>query len=57
LETIEARIIEETQYLISFIQVKLNAENRITDDETMEGLQKLVRAFEDQMEGVSNNLQ
>ena len=52
LETIEARIIEETQYLISFIQVKLNAENRITDEETMEGLQKLVRAFEEQMEEV-----
>jgi NAD(P)H-dependent FMN reductase len=52
LEVIEARIIEDTQYLISFIQVKLNAENTITDEETKEGLQKLIRAFEDQMEEV-----
>ena len=50
LETIEAKIPEETQYLISFIQVKLNTENKIIDDETMESIQKLITAFEDQME-------
>ncbi|MFI5185778.1 MAG: NADPH-dependent FMN reductase [Chitinophagales bacterium] len=50
LETIEAKIDEETQYLVSFIQVKLNAENKITDEQTMIDIQKLVRAFEEQME-------
>ena len=50
LETIDAKIAEEAQYLISFIQVKLNAENKIIDDETMENIQKLISAFEDQME-------
>ena len=53
LQIIDAKINEETQYLISFIQVKLNSENRITDEQTMTDLQKLIGAFEEQMENVN----
>jgi len=51
LETIEAKIVEETQYVIPFIQVKVNAQSQITDDETMSEIQKLVSAFQEQMDG------
>jgi chromate reductase, NAD(P)H dehydrogenase (quinone) len=50
LQVIDARINEETQYLISFIQVKLNAENKITDEQTMNDIQKLIGAFAEEME-------
>ena len=49
LQIIDARINEETQYLISFIQVKLNSENKITDEQTMSDIQRLIVAFEEQM--------
>ena len=50
LQVIDARINEETQYLISFIQVKLNSENKITDEQTMSDIQKLIGAFAEEME-------
>src|SRR6478736_5727872 len=53
LQVIDARINEETQYLISFIQVKLNSENRITDEQTMTDLEKLIGAFAEEMENVN----
>jgi NAD(P)H-dependent FMN reductase len=53
LQIIDARINEHTQYLISFIQVKLNAENKITDEQTMSDLQRLIVAFEEQMGNVN----
>ena len=49
LQIIDARINKETQYLISFIQVKLNSENKITDEQTMSDIQRLIVAFEEQM--------
>ena len=53
LQVIDARINAETQYLISFIQVKLNSENKITDEQTMSDLQKLLGAFAEQMDSVN----
>ena len=53
LQIIDARINEETQYLISFIQVKLNSENKITDEQTMSDIQKLIGAFAEEMENVN----
>src|SRR6185295_14447514 len=53
LQIIDARINKEAQYLISFIQVKLNSENKITDEQTMSDLQKLIGAFEEQMDNVN----
>ncbi len=53
LQIIDARINHETQYLISFIQVKLNSENTITDEQTLTDLQKLIGAFAEQMENVN----
>ena len=53
LQIIDARINEHTQYLISFIQVKLNGENKITDEQTLSDLQKLILAFEEQMGNVN----
>lgn len=50
LQVIDARINEETQYLISFIQVKLNSENKITDEQTMSDIQRLIGAFAEEME-------
>lgn len=50
LQIIEAKISKETQYLVSFIQVKLNSENKITDEQTMLDIQKLIGAFEEQMQ-------
>jgi len=50
LQIIDARINKEAQYLISFIQVKLNSENKITDEQTMSDLQKLIVAFAEEME-------
>ena len=53
LQVIDARINAETQYLISFIQVKLNSENKITDEQTMSDIQKLIDAFTAEMENVN----
>src|SRR5678816_1106529 len=53
LQIIDARINEETQYLISFIQIKLNSENQITDEQTVSDIQKLIGAFAQEMENVN----
>ena len=53
LQIIDARINKEAQYLISFIQVKLNSENKITDEQTMSDLQRLIGAFAEEMENVN----
>jgi NAD(P)H-dependent FMN reductase len=53
LQVIDARINEGTQYLISFIQVKLNSENKITDEQTMGDIQKLIEAFVEEMDDVN----
>ena len=53
LQIIDARINKEAQYLISFIQVKLNSENKITDEQTMSDIQKLIGAFAEEMENVN----
>jgi chromate reductase len=53
LQIIDARINKEAQYLISFIQVKLNSENKITDEQTMSDLQKLIGAFAEEMDNLS----
>jgi chromate reductase len=53
LQIIDARINQETQYLISFIQIKLNSENKITDEQTMSDIQRLIVAFDDQMGNVN----
>lgn len=50
LQVIEAKMTEDTQYLISFIQVKMNGENKITDEQTLNDIQKLIASFEEQME-------
>jgi chromate reductase len=55
LQIIEAKMTEDTQYLISFIQVKLNGENKISDEQTLVDIQKLIDAFEEQMENENEN--
>jgi NAD(P)H-dependent FMN reductase len=53
LQIIDARINDATQYLISFIQVKLNSENKIIDEQTMSDIQKLIGAFVEEMESMN----
>jgi chromate reductase len=55
LQIIDAKMTEETQYLISFIQVKLNSENKITDEQTLSDIEKLIDAFIEQMETEKEN--
>ncbi len=45
LRVIEAKNIEELQLLISFAQTKINSNNKITDEKTLTGIQKLIDSF------------
>ena len=44
---IEAEMTAETQLLISFVKTKVSAEGKITDDETLSKIKKLIDSFTD----------
>lgn len=45
LQVIEARMVPDTQLLISFVKTRVNSEGRITDDTTKEAVIRLIDAF------------
>lgn len=45
LRIIEANVTEETQLLISYIKTKVSKDSKITDPETKEKVEKLLKAF------------
>jgi chromate reductase len=45
LHAVGAKNIDNLQLLISFVKTKINTENKITDDETLTDIKKLIETF------------